>query len=111
MDPVAIADGYFAAIRNRDIAGLAALFQENAVMTLPDGRQLNGLSEIKGMYQYLFSASSPVPSPTAAIVGTNGIATEIEARLEDGTVRRTANFFHLGSSGLIERLSTYRRDA
>jgi hypothetical protein len=34
---------------------------------------------------------------------------EIEARLADGTVRRTANFYYLNAAGRIERLSVYMR--
>ena len=35
------------------------------------------------------------------------IAVEIEARLPDGTARRTANFYHLNGDGRIQRLSVY----
>jgi hypothetical protein len=61
------------------------------------------------MYSKLFAAMSPSPTPLAVIAGARGVATEIEARLPDGTVRRTANFFHFNSEGLIERLSVYAR--
>jgi len=58
------------------------------------------------------SSSSPQCRrlPLAAVIaGAHGVATEIEARLPDGTVRRTANFFHFNGEGLIERLSVYAR--
>jgi hypothetical protein len=34
---------------------------------------------------------------------------EIEARLPDDTVRRTANFYYLNTAGRIQRLSVYMR--
>jgi hypothetical protein len=43
------------------------------------------------------------------IVGDAAIAVEIEARLPDGSSRRTANFYHLNSQGRIQRLSVYMR--
>ncbi len=49
----------------------------------------------------LFAAMSPSPTQLAVIAG--------EARLPDGTVRRTANFFHFNGQGRIERLSICSR--
>lgn len=61
------------------------------------------------MYARLFATTSPSPTPLAVIAGAQGVATEIEARLPDGTVRRTANFFHFNTERLIQRLSVYAR--
>lgn len=103
-----VIDQYFAAMRARDIEALLALFAEDAVMVLPDGRELAGARSIRGMYEYLLANNAPRPTPVAAILGTAGAATEIETQLEDGSSRKTANFFHL-DAGLIQRLSVYQR--
>jgi uncharacterized protein (TIGR02246 family) len=109
VQPTELAELYFAHMRQRDLEGLAALFTEDAVMLLPDGRELAGLTAIRGMYQYIFSGQAPSPTPLAVVAGAELVAVEIEARFEDGTSRRTANFFHLGADGRIVRLSVYRR--
>jgi ketosteroid isomerase-like protein len=109
MKPTELAESYFAHMRSRDLDGLASLFAEDAVFTLPDGRDVAGLGAIRGMYEHIFAAGAPSPTPLATIAGASGAATEIEARLPDGTVRRTANFFHLDSQGRIVRVSVYKR--
>jgi len=86
-----------------------ALYAHDAVFTLPDGRELCGTAAIREMHLSVFTAGAPIPSPVAAVVGNGSIAVEIEARLADGTTRRTANFFHLDGAGLIRRLSVYRQ--
>jgi hypothetical protein len=101
--------GYFAAIRGRDIEALLRLFAEDAEMILPDGRELGGKDSLRTMYTHLFAADPPLPAPTAAIVAADGLATEIESKLPDGSARQTANFFHLDDGGLIRRLSVYKR--
>lgn len=102
-------DRYFASMRNCDIDTLVSLFAEGAVMVLPDGRELKGTASIRAMYEQLFTTGAPSPTPLVAVVGAGGSATEIEARLEDGSTRQTANFFHFDDDGLIRRLSIYKR--
>ncbi|TAL01669.1 MAG: nuclear transport factor 2 family protein [Rhodospirillaceae bacterium] len=109
VNPVDTADRYFAGVRARDLEGLTMLFAQDATFTLPDGRELSGIAAIREMYSHLFAAQAPFPTPVAMVAGTNGVATEIEARFPDGTIRRTANFFHLNNDGLIKRLSVYAR--
>jgi ketosteroid isomerase-like protein len=109
LDNTTQVDRYFAHMRERNLDGLAKLFAENATFTLPDGRELSGVAAIQEMYTKLFAAMSPSPTQLAVIAGAHGVATEIEARLPDGTVRRTANFFHFNGQGRIERLSIYAR--
>jgi len=104
-----VADRYFAGMRERDIESVVALFAPGATFVLPDGRALSGIDAIRGMYRGLFAAAAPSPQPVATIIGTSGVAVEIETRIADGSLRRTANFFHLDSKGLIERLSVYMR--
>jgi ketosteroid isomerase-like protein len=104
-----LVDRYFAHMRERNLEGLANLFAEVATFTLPDGRELSGVAAIREMYAKLFAASPPSPLPLAVIAGPTGVAAEIEAHLPDGTVRRTANFFHFNGEGLIERVSVYAR--
>jgi hypothetical protein len=109
LPPAELVDLYFRHMRGRDLEGLAALFTEEAVMLLPDGREVLGLAALRGMYQHIFSGQAPSPSPGPTIVGAGVAAAEIEARFEDGTSRRTANFFHFAADGRIARLSVYRR--
>lgn len=108
MNSQDLADRYYARMGDHDLEGMAALFTETAVVTLPDGRELAGLAAIRGMYAQIWGAA-PSPSPHAFIPGANGVAVEIETHLPDGTSRQTANFFHLDAQGRIERLSIYRR--
>ena len=111
MDHTILVDRYFANMRARNVEGLTKLFAADAVFILPDGRVLPGIAAIRELYGKLFAAQAPSPTPLAMIAGAHGVATEIEARLPDGTVRRTANFFHFNGEGLIERLSVYARGA
>ncbi|GGN61277.1 hypothetical protein GCM10011349_43740 [Novosphingobium indicum] len=109
MNPTDLADRYFACIREKNIDGLAALYEDDATFILPDGRAFEGKSAIREMHLDVFAAGSPVPSPINKVVGQNSIAVEIEARLPDGTIRNTANFYELSSAGRIRRLSVYMR--
>lgn len=109
MTPTQIADRYFACTRLKDIEGLAALYEEDAVFVLPNGREFKGIAAIRAMHLDVFAAGSPMPSPEARVEGENAIAVEIEARLPDGTVRNTANFYRLSDAGRIERVAVYMR--
>jgi hypothetical protein len=102
-------DRYFANMRERDIEGLVKLFAQDATFILPDGREVSGSAAIRDVYSELFAAMAPSPRPLAVIAAAHEIATEIEARLPNGTIRRTANFFHFDGNGLIKRLSVYAR--
>ena len=109
VDCKGVVERYFASMRARDIEGLVKLFAADAMFILPDGRELSGSAAIHEMYNKLFAAMAPSPTPLAVIAAEHGIATEIEARLPNGTIRRTANFFHFNEDGLIKRLSVYAR--
>ncbi len=109
MKSTDLTDRYFASIRARDIDGLMALYADDAVFTLPDGREFSGIAAIREMHRNVFEAGAPVPTPIAAVVGNGSIAVQIEARLADGTTRRTANFYHLDDNGLIRRVGVYRQ--
>src|SRR5262249_49877975 len=104
-----LADRYFACIRGRDLDGLAALYAADATFILPDGREFTGVAAIRQMHQGVFAAGAPVPTPGPRVTGESGVAVEIAARLPDGTVRHTANFFHLDGEGRIQRLSVYQK--
>jgi hypothetical protein len=109
VDGNELATRYFANIRSHNLDGLIAFFAQDATMALPDGREFSGVAAIRSMYSGLFAAQSPSPTPLTVIAGVDAVATEIEARLPDGSVRRTANFFHLNREGRIQRLSIYAR--
>ena len=109
MNPAAVTEQYFASVRARDLDGLRALDAQDACFTLPNGREFNGIDAIREMHRSVFGAGAPSPTPLASIAGASSIAVEIEARLPDGTVRRTANFYYLNAAGRIQRLSVYMR--
>jgi hypothetical protein len=95
----------------RNVDGLVELFAKDATFVTPDGREFAGVDVIRAMYTNLFALNPPLPNPIVSVVGPRSVATEIEGRLADGTVRKTANFFHLNDAGLIQRLSVYTRAA
>jgi uncharacterized protein (TIGR02246 family) len=109
VNPRDVADRYFAAIRSRDIESLMALYADDATFVLPNGKESRGVAAIRAMHEGVFNASSPKPLPQAVVLGEAAVAVEIEAQMPDGSSRRTANFYHLNSHGLIQRLSVYMR--
>jgi ketosteroid isomerase-like protein len=109
VNPKDIADRYFAAIRARNVDDLIALYAEDATFVLPNGKESKGIAAIRATHQYVFDSGAPMPVPQAMIIGDGAVAVEIEARMPDGTSRRTANFYHLNSQGRIQRLSVYMR--
>ena len=109
MTPNQLADRYFDCMRGRDLEAMVALFTRDAVIVLPDGKEVAGAASIQGMYKYIMGANAPTPQPQATIAGPSAVAVEIESRLGDGVSRRTANFFHLDAGGQILRLSIYKR--
>lgn len=104
-----LADHYFASVRARDIDQFIALFADDAVMVMPDGREYRGHSEIRAMELAVFSASPPTPSPVSFVVGDGSVAVEVEVRLASGETMKVANIFHLDDAMRIQRLSVYRK--
>jgi hypothetical protein len=104
-----VADNYFRCIRGRDVEGLVALYADDAVITLPNGSEVAGSQAIREFQVNLFSRGAPYPTPGPRIAGERAVAVEIEAKLPDGSVRRTANFFYVNDAGRIQRLSVYMR--
>jgi uncharacterized protein (TIGR02246 family) len=109
MSIESVVERYFAAIRARDIDGLVALYAEDATAVLPNGKEFHGVAAIGEMQRGVFAGAAPIPTALNKVFGENSAAVEIEARLTDGTVRRTANFYQLSPDGRIARLSVYMR--
>ncbi len=109
MEITQVIDAYFEAIRAGDIEALMALYAQDAVFILPDGRELRGAEAIRAMHASVFSASAPSPSPGRQIVAESAAAVEIEAQLRDGSVKRTTNHYSLDEHGKIARLSVYTK--
>lgn len=107
MNPKDVVDRYFASVRARDIDSLIALYAEDASFTLPNGKQFNGAANIRELHLSVFAAGAPMPTPTHVVLGGAAAAVEIEARLPDGSIRRTANFYQFDQAGRIQRLSVY----
>jgi hypothetical protein len=104
-----IVEQYFAAIRAKDIDGLLSLYEESATMILPNGKEVRGVGAIGEMQRMVFAGAAPLPAVINKVLGENSAAVEIEARLADGSVRKTANFYQLTTTGRIARLSVYMR--
>ena len=109
MTVESVVERYFVAIRSRDIDGLLALYAPDASFVLPNGKQFDGIAAIGELQRSVFAGAAPTPTVVNKVLGTNSAAVEIEARLADGTVRRTANFYQLSAEGRITRLSVYAR--
>lgn len=107
MSPDEVADRYFDVIRNRDVDGLVALYADDAVITLPNGAQVAGAKAIRVFQSDVFARGAPYPTPGPRVVGASEVAVEIKAKLPDGSVRSTANFFFINAAGRIQRLSVY----
>lgn len=106
---MSLAERYFTAMREQDLASLRAMFAPDAVLCVPDGRSFAGIEEIVGWFSLLFGSVSPSPRCVAEVPAERAIAVEIETTLPGGAVRRTANFFDLNERGLITGLRSYAR--
>jgi ketosteroid isomerase-like protein len=104
-----VAETYFASVRARDADGLGALFAEDGVLVLPDGRELVGPQAIAGLYRGMFASAPPTPRPFAFVEAGLECAVELEARFDDGRVTRACDLFRLQEDGLIRRLDIYAR--
>jgi hypothetical protein len=109
VDPKAVTDRYFAAIKARSLDDLMALYADDATFVLPNGKESKGIAAIRQLHQYVFQAAAPVPTPRAWVIGNASAAVEIEAQMPDGTRRQTINVYYLNDRGQIERLSVYMR--
>jgi ketosteroid isomerase-like protein len=109
VTPTELAERYFAAVRAKDIDAFVALFAEDACFILPGGQTFEGKQAIRETQEKVFASGSPFPTPLALVAGDNGLAAEVEARLPDGTVRRTVNLYTLGEDGRIQRLSVFKQ--
>ena len=109
MIPTELAERYFAAVRAKDIDAFVALFAEDAHFILPGGQTFEGKDAIRETQTKVFAAGAPFPTPLTIIAGDGGLAVEVEARLPDGTVRRTVNLYTLAEDGRIARLSVFKQ--
>jgi 3-hydroxyisobutyrate dehydrogenase-like beta-hydroxyacid dehydrogenase len=108
-EPRATAEAYFAAVRAKDIDAFVALFAEDAVYSIPNGKTMTGPAEIREFQTMVFSSGSPFPIPQGWFVGGDGVAVEVEARLGDGSVRQTTNHYRFDDAGKIRQLTVYAR--
>jgi hypothetical protein len=108
-DPSATVDAYLAAVRARDIDAWMALFADNAVYALPNGKVYEGKPAIREIQQSVFASGAPFPTPAGRITGSEGIAVEVSAALPDGSVRNTTNVYRFDHAGLIRALTVYMR--
>ena len=111
IDPNEIAERYFASVRARDIEAFMALFAAEAMFTLPDGRIISGLDQIRKMESETFEKGAPYPTPTAIICSKDAVAVQIDVRLPSGSILKMANFYRLDDAGLIKSLSVYRQQS
>lgn len=108
--PIELPDFYFPSVRARDIEGFISLFADDAIMILPDGREVSGIAAIREIELSVFQSSSPpFPTPVSVVAGDDSVAVEVDVRLPGGQMLKMANFFQLNSEGRIRRLSVYRK--
>ena len=108
-NPNELVERYVASVRARDIEAFIALFAVDATFTLPDGRLISGLDDIRKMESETFEKGAPFPTPTAIIRSNDAIAVQIDVRLPSGSILKMANFYRLDGAGLIKSLSVYRQ--
>ena len=104
-----IANRYFAAMRDQDLAALLALFDAAGVIVWPDGRTIAGKAAIAKVYAALFQHPSNNPEPGPVMIGPASFSTQVDSRFANGETRRTINVFRLGADGLITRMDSYRQ--
>jgi 3-hydroxyisobutyrate dehydrogenase-like beta-hydroxyacid dehydrogenase len=109
IDPQRTVDGYFDAVRAKDIDALMSLYAADATFTLPNGKSFSGKEDIRTLHLSVFAAGSPYPNPGTRFVGPEGIAVEIAAQLHDGSVRQTTNHYRFDDAGKIRSLGVYAR--
>jgi 3-hydroxyisobutyrate dehydrogenase len=109
VDPNRTVEGYFSAIRAKDIDALMALYGEDATFTLPNGKSFTGKPAIREVHLGVFAAGAPFPTPGACFGGPEGMAIEIAAQLPDGSVRQTTNHYRFDDAGKIKSLGVYMR--
>jgi hypothetical protein len=109
INPNEMAERYFASVRARDIEAFMLLFAPDATLTLPDGRIISGLVNIRKMESETFEKGAPYPTPTAIVSSKNAIAVQIDVRVPSGSILKMANFYRLDDAGLIKSLSVYRQ--
>lgn len=102
-------DGYFEAIRAKDIDALMALYADGATFTFPSGKTFTGKDSIRTVHQSVFASASPFPTPGTRFAGPEGIAVEIDAQLPDGSARQTTNHYRFDGTGKIASLGVYAR--
>jgi len=108
--PSELPDFYFPSVQARDIDRFISLFADDAIMILPDGREVSGVAAIRKMELSVFESSSPPsPKPVTIIASEDSVAVEIDVQLPNGQVLKMANFFQLNGQGHIQRLSIYRK--
>jgi 3-hydroxyisobutyrate dehydrogenase-like beta-hydroxyacid dehydrogenase len=108
-DPEKTVDGYFEAVRTKNIDALMALYADDATFILPNGKSFSGKDEIRQMHLSVFASGSPFPNPGPRFSGAEGIAVEIAAQLPDGSVRNTTNHYRFDDVGKIRALGVYGR--
>ncbi len=100
---------YYRAINAKDLDGVCALFADDAVFNLPDGRVVAGMAAIRAMYVGVFAHGGPQPQPKVIVPAASHVAVEVEVHLADGSVRNMASFFAMREDGLFGSVSVYQR--
>jgi ketosteroid isomerase-like protein len=71
---------------NRDLAGLAALYEENAVMALPDGNVAIGRAAISDAFRAFLASEPSIEPGSQTRLLKNGELAITSAKLPDGTI-------------------------
>ena len=109
MNTEHLARTYYRRVNAKDLEGLLSLFADDATFTLPDGRTVSGMAEIRQMYERVFGHGGPQPQPLSFIPSDHGVAAEVQVHLADGSVRHMASFFQVGDDEKFTSVGVYQR--
>ena len=108
-DNRATVEAYFNAVRSKDLDAFVALFADDAVYSVPNGKTMIGPAEIREFQAMVFGSGSPFPTLQGLFVAPEGVVAEVEAALPDGSRRQTTNHYRFNAAGKIANLKVYTR--
>jgi hypothetical protein len=109
MGNVERAQAYFACVRARDPAGVAAMFAETGRLNMPNGEHLVGRRAIEDYYKSVFAQTSPNPKVLAVAADGPKCLVELLAHRPDGQAAQVADVFTFDDAGEVLELTIYMR--
>lgn len=98
---------YIECVNRQDADGVAALYADDGLLILPDGRQLRGSAVIRDFYREICRETAPAPSLVNFFASGNQCAAELLVSLPNGSKQPAADLFTVDDNGQIIRLRIY----